>query len=97
MKSLLKNLSFAMLILSGSLIAINVCAAADESNGEDDVTMDFFRGDPREGYPDPAEPLTNIYARDYQSLNGKWNYVVDEAGISHHYISNGYYSESEDD
>jgi len=57
--------------------------------------MEFFRGEPDTDYPTPAPLLVNARARDYQSLNGPWEIVIDESGMGWSVITQGNYFDGE--
>lgn len=81
-----------MLVYLTSAATLTVAADGEETES----AMDFFKGDPDGGYPEFSEPLLmNASARDYRSLNGKWHYVLDEAGMSYNYITTGRYFDHE--
>ncbi len=72
-----------------TVIAISCCvlmassvAMAEVKKDEGDGVMEFFRGEPQMGYPAPQPLLVNANAREYQSLNGLWNFFLDESGMS---------------
>lgn len=68
---------------------------ADESTDDNDAVMDFFKGEPDTGYPATSPLLVNANGRDYQSLNGRWNIIVDEAGMSWRVITEADYFDEE--
>ncbi len=89
MKKLCVPLAACLLILAGGAFA-----AQNENQGKsdhDEAVMAFFRGDPEIDFPEPAPLLVNAQARDYRSLNGPWEYIVDEPGMSWGVITKGDY------
>ncbi len=72
--------------------------AAESAKKEEDKEspMSFFNGEPAGMvYPTVSPLLVNASARDYQSLNGKWNITIDESGLGwnvitkHDYLDEG--------
>jgi len=85
-------LSKQLPILALTLLSAGLMAA--ESGDQEDTVMDFFRGDPTGGFAPPSPLLVNARGRDYQSLNGPWDIIVDEAGIGWRMVTSGdYYPE----
>ncbi|GAB3102120.1 beta-glucuronidase [Aestuariicella hydrocarbonica] len=83
-----KWLSVLAVVLSSSL----TWAAGVDQKKADDAAMDFFMGEPASMvYPAPAPLLTNAQGREYQSLNGAWDILMDEAGMSWRVITAGDY------
>ncbi len=76
-----------------ALAALGNPAQAKEENT--DSVMEFFRGEPDTDYPAPAPLLVNARARDYQSLNGRWEIVIDESGMGWNVITQGNYFDNE--
>lgn len=75
-------------VLFGVMIFLTAFAnAADKEK----TPMDFFKGEPDTAYPDVSPLLVNAQARDYQSLNGMWNIIIDEAGMAWRVITNNDY------
>jgi hypothetical protein len=65
-----------------------------ETGNREAPAMDFFKGEPDTGYPPSSPLLVNARGRDYQSLNGLWDIIIDEAGIGRRMITAGdYYDE----
>jgi len=76
-----------------ALVAFGSPAPAKDENA--DSVMEFFRGEPATDYPTPAPLLVNASARDYQSLNGPWEIVIDESGMGWNVITQGNYFDDE--
>lgn len=92
MKTTQHLLLFPVFLCLSILLSAGTTAAEEKDS---DPAMDFFKGDPDYPYPTPGPLLVNAMARDYRSLNGPWNIVLDEAGMSYNYITNGLYFEHE--
>jgi beta-glucuronidase len=91
MKKITALLSFWLPLLALPYTVGPVMAA-----GNDDTVMDFFKGEPDTGYSPSSPLLVNARGRDYQSLNGPWDIIVDEAGIGWRMITTGdYYPQAE--
>lgn len=78
-------------IALGMAICFSAHASAEEAEDSNEAVIEFFKGDPDTGYPEPSILLVNAAGRDYQSLNGMWNIIVDEAGMSWRVINNNDY------
>lgn len=82
------SVAFALIVL-----AILPSAYAKE---KEPTPMDFFKGEPDTEYPGTTPLMVNAYGRDYQSLNGKWNIVIDEAGMAWRVITKHEYFVGDD-
>lgn len=91
-KTVARCLPFLILALT---VAAGNAAAETETDKQNQAVMDFFKGEPDTEYPEPAPLLVNPKARDYRSLNGMWEYIVDEAGMGWRVITNGEYFSDE--
>ena len=78
-----------LILLSG--IGLPVVIAAEGEKSDEDAVMEFFRGEPENDYPTTSPLLINTGARQYQSLNGPWEIIIDEAGMSWRVVTMGDY------
>jgi len=76
-------------LLACLLMPVGSVQASDSKEAKDDAIMEFFRGDPDIEFAEPAPLLTNVYDREITSLNGNWEIVIDEPGMSWNYITEG--------
>ncbi|MYM64277.1 glycoside hydrolase family 2 protein [Pseudomaricurvus sp. HS19] len=84
------------LLLVALLLPFFSVVQAAEKKDEHEAAMDFFKGEPDQGYPDISPLLVNAQGRDYQSLNGMWNIMIDEAGMGWRVITkHDYYDTGE--
>ncbi len=87
-KTIAKVPAYAFLL---ALILLSPQGIAASGEKDADTAIDFFQGDPDIEYPAPAPLLVNPMARDYRSLNGPWEIIVDEAGMGWRVITQGDY------
>ncbi len=84
----LRRLPFLLFLLLG------IPGFTAETGNQEAPAMDFFKGEPDTGYPPSSPLLVNARGRDYRSLNGPWDIIIDEAGIGWRMITAGdYYDE----
>jgi len=76
-------------LLACLLMPVGTLQASEAEEAKDDAIMEFFRGDPDIEFAEPAPLLTNVYEREITSLNGNWEIVIDEPGMSWNYITAG--------
>jgi len=76
-------------LLACLLLPVGSVQASGAKDEKEDAIMEFFRGDPDIEFAEPAPLLTNVYDREITSLNGNWEVVIDEPGMSWNYITAG--------
>jgi len=76
-------------LLACLLLPVGSVQASGAKDEKEDAIMAFFRGDPDIEFAEPAPLLTNVYDREISSLNGNWEVVIDEPGMSWNYITAG--------
>ncbi|WP_317928986.1 glycoside hydrolase family 2 protein [Halioxenophilus sp. WMMB6] len=79
---LLQTLGLYLIAFLLTLVTITVAHAEEKRGKQEPAPTDFFKGEPDTPYPDTTPLLVNAFGRDYQSLNGLWDIIIDEAGMA---------------